>query len=204
MKTNSAIDKLLEISSEPTSVRSLRDCIVPEGLTALYRKNGFFAFEASLEVFPFGESCRSYSFSEWNNKETWKGYYEDISPNGLCFGQDLFGTQFLVANNDVYSFDPETGEVTLTAGSIEAWAEQLLSDYQVMTGQPLAHEWQSENGTLPERSRLVPITPFVLGGAYEIDNLVAMDAVTGMRLRASLALQIRDLPDGADVVYEVK
>jgi hypothetical protein len=43
----------------------------------------------------------------------------------------------------------------------------------------------------------------ILGGAFEIEDLVAIDAVEAMRVRANLALQIRDLPDGAEVIYKV-
>jgi hypothetical protein len=41
----------------------------------------------------------------------------------------------------------------------------------------------------------------VTGGAFEIDNLCSADAVEGMRARGSLAVQIRDLPDGAKIRY---
>lgn len=202
MKTSSALNTLLEIASEPTSLRSLRDCILPCGLAALYQKNGFFAFESALEVFPVGESAKSYSISEWNHKDAWISSYGDLSPKGICFAQDLFGTQFLISDG-IYSFDPETAETGDVAESIEAWVERILADYEMLTAQPIAHAWQAENGPLPKRSRLVPITPFVLGGSYDTSNLVAMDAVAAMRLRASLALQIRDLPDGTQVTYEV-
>jgi hypothetical protein len=204
MNANSAINTLLEISSESTSMESLHDRIVPRALDILYRKNGFFAFEAALEVFPLGKSRKSYSIFEWNYNATWKDHYKGMSPTGLCFAQDLFGTQFIVEDNAVYSFDPETAERNYIARSVEEWAMQILSDYQFLTGQPLAHDWQAENGALPNRSRLVPITPFVLGGPYKTENLVAMDAVSAMQLRASLALQIKSLPDGAEVIYEVK
>jgi len=45
----------------------------------------------------------------------------------------------------------------------------------------------------------MPKTPFFLGGAYSVGNLWAGDAVEGMRFKADLAAQTKDLPDGASV-----
>jgi hypothetical protein len=39
----------------------------------------------------------------------------------------------------------------------------------------------------------------VLGGGYEVANLYAHDATRGMQLRGELAVQLRDLPEGANV-----
>lgn len=51
--------------------------------------------------------------------------------------------------------------------------------------------------------RLVPKTPFVLGGGYNLDNLYALEASESMRYRGSIATQLRDLPDGAAVQLRV-
>jgi hypothetical protein len=50
--------------------------------------------------------------------------------------------------------------------------------------------------------RLLPKTPFVCGGKYQLDNLYSVEEVKGMQFRASIANQIRDLPDGSDVVLK--
>lgn len=59
------------------------------------------------------------------------------------------------------------------------------------------------HGVLVEGQRLVPKLPFVAGGEFEVDNLYAADAVEGMRARGNLAVQIRDLPDGAQISYRI-
>jgi hypothetical protein len=41
--------------------------------------------------------------------------------------------------------------------------------------------------------------PFVLGGEFVLDNMYMADAVEGMRFRADIARQIKDLPDGAEI-----
>jgi len=45
----------------------------------------------------------------------------------------------------------------------------------------------------------MPKTPFFLGGEYKVENLWAGSALEGMRFKADLAIQTRDLPEGAKV-----
>jgi len=45
----------------------------------------------------------------------------------------------------------------------------------------------------------MPKIPFFLGGAYSMENLWAGDAIEGMRLKADLAIQTKNLPDGSQV-----
>jgi hypothetical protein len=85
------------------------------------------------------------------------------------------------------------------ADSIEAWANRIVSSYNVETGWSLSSEWQRQNGPLPRGKRLMPRTPFFLGGGYAAQNLWAGDAVEGMRFKAELAVQTRGLPEGANV-----
>jgi hypothetical protein len=43
----------------------------------------------------------------------------------------------------------------------------------------------------------------VLGGEFAADNLCPLEAAKGMRFRAELATQIRDLPEGASVTFKI-
>lgn len=43
----------------------------------------------------------------------------------------------------------------------------------------------------------------MLGGELTPENLSIIDAARGMRSRANLAVQIRDLPDGAAVNFKL-
>jgi hypothetical protein len=99
---------------------------------------------------------------------------------------------------------PESGEVTTLAGPLEDWACQILTDYEFLTGYPIAHEWQQKFGPLQAGMRLVPKTPFILGGEYTVDNLYALEAVEAMRVRGDLYRQTRHLPDGARVAIKVE
>jgi hypothetical protein len=162
-------------------------------------RNGFYAFESALHVFSDRSAGNERGLVEWNARELWRGDYDGLADGAVYFAEDVFGTQFCARENAIYTFDPETGEFEAMAGSLEEWASEILDDYESLTGSPLAHEWQVAHGPIPIGSRLVPMRPFVLGGEYEVENLRAMDAVKSMKFCASIAVQIRDLPDGAAV-----
>jgi hypothetical protein len=85
------------------------------------------------------------------------------------------------------------------ADSLQSWCDVLLSDFNAHTGYPVAHEWQAKHGPLEPGHRLTPQVPFVAGGEFSIDNLLAMNESKGMEYRADIANQIRELPDGAKI-----
>lgn len=168
----------------------------------LATRNGFYAFESALHVFPLSGSGDQ-SLDRWNSLELWRNRYEDLTEGCLFFAEDIFGGQFCIRDDKIHAFDPETGALESLAPTLEGWAHTILKDYRVLTGQPLAHEWQSRHGALPLGTRLLPKQPFVAGGMYEIDNLYALDAVKGMLFRADLAIQIRNIPNGATIELNV-
>jgi hypothetical protein len=202
---NSSVRKLIDIASQPFT-----GCLVtgmattlPELRLLLSQKNGFFAFESALRVFPAGDSAWSYSFDEWNSEKLWRSHYGNLADGLLFFAEDVFGAQFCMKEGAVHTFDPETGDLTFVASSIEDWASLVLSDYDYLTGHSLAHEWQQSHGPLAPRDRLMPKIPFVCGGEFKIDNLDSIEGSRAMRSRGNLAIQIRDLPDGARIQFEI-
>ncbi len=169
----------------------------------LAKRNGFFAFESALHVFHVGSEVVGVSLGDWNAEDLWRAGYEGITDGLTFFAEDIFGHQFAIGSGGVYRFDPETGERERIAADLKEWALLILGDYKVETGYPLAHEWQRLHGPLPVGKRLVPKLPFVLGGEFSVDNLHAQDAVEAMCYRASIATQLRDLPDGATIRLQV-
>lgn len=204
----SALRKLAELGSAPIrrsrpEVQSLESAF---GSTAagfvrplLDLKNGFCAFEGALHVYSDGGAPGERGLVEWNADGLWKSEYQGMAKGLLCFAEDVFGMQFCLKDGGISRFDPETGEAETMAPDLENWAEMILRDYEFWTGYRLAREWQEEHGPIPKGMRLVPSTPFVLGGGFTTKNLHALEAVKGMCYRASIAVQIRDLPDGASV-----
>ncbi|MGO4129404.1 hypothetical protein AB4Z01_33750 [Inquilinus sp. YAF38] len=202
--------KLLSIASEPLAdtvgpaeARLNFPSIESDLASALASKNGFFAFESALCVFPTQPSDAAYDLPAWNHPALWKKEYDLFPQNCLCFAEDAFGMQFCLMDGMIAGFDPETGEFKRLCRTIEDWAELILDDFDYLTGHSLAHDWQKKHGPLPAKHRLVPLMPFVCGGAFSIDNLAALESTRGMTARADLARQIRDLPDGSKIRFEI-
>ncbi|WP_050030708.1 hypothetical protein [Verrucomicrobium sp. BvORR034] len=169
----------------------------------LLRKNGFYAFEAALLVRPFGESLTPISLDPWNKPDLWLDAYRLDLPELYFFAEDVFGGQFALSKDGVVSFDPETGKLERVSSSLEGWAEGLLDDYDYFTGYSLASAWQKEHGCLPMGSRLIPKQLFVLGGDFESSNLMCVKDVRGMRSRGFFATELKDVPDGGQVTFEL-
>ena len=209
----SAIEKLLAISSVALSVHAaavdfgtLGDygALGEELATLLRLRNGFYAFESALHVFSAGPVVgKEVTLDQWNSFQLWRFEYGALADRTLFFAEDAFGNQFCLHESQVCSFDAETGEMSKLARDIEGWAREILSDYTVLTGHPLMHQWQEKNGSIPTGTRLMPKIPFVLGGQYSLENLYSLSAVSAMKTRGNLARQLKDLPDGSQVEFRV-
>jgi hypothetical protein len=169
----------------------------------LQLKNGFYAFEAALHVLSDVGATDETGLFEWNDEALWRQEYKGMANDAVFFAEDVFGMQFCIREGTVATFDPETGAFETMAADVEQWADKVLREYDVWTGYNVAHEWQVKHGPIPAGSRLVPSTPFVLGGEYSVRNLHVIEAVKGMKYRASIAVQIRDLPDGTPITLRV-
>lgn len=176
--------------------------------TLLEARNGFYAFESALHVLPSDSSDRDGRGQPacaefWNAPSTWKQAFDGMADGFWFFAEDVFGVQFAVHEDSVVSFDPESGDVQHIAADTGGWIDAVMNEYQLLTGYTLAHAWQQQYGPLHAGKRLLPKIPFALGGHYDVSNLFEEDAVQGMHVRGSLAVQIRDLPDGTQVEYRV-
>jgi hypothetical protein len=199
------IEKLLSRSSESLASKPVT---MPEFLQVyalgqelfcmLQQTNGFYAFEAALHVFPLTTDTGT-GLAAWNADSLWRNEYRDLAAGLLFFAEDILQDQLCLSKKQsgVQRFHAETGQTTFMAQSVEEWAGVILSNYRAETGWPLVREWQEKNGPLQLGQRLMPKTPFFLGGTYKVENLWAGNPLEGMRLKGDLAMQTRHLPDGA-------
>jgi hypothetical protein len=197
------IEKLVNIGGPAFTLARVDELAAntPQLLPLLKEKNGFFAFESALRVFPLDTCTFSYGLDEWNSPELWRGSYGELTNGLFFFAEDIFGTQFCLQDEKIYSFNPETADLSLIGNGLNEWATAIFDDYDLLTGYSLAHEWQSENGLLSARDRLMPKIPFVCGGEFTLNNLMALDAARSMRCRGNLATQLHSLPDGTQVQF---
>jgi hypothetical protein len=193
------------LSPQPVDLQALSggDAELAALKNLLQQKNGFQAFDAALQVFPSHNTAGATSLIDWNSDRLWRSAYEGLAGPGIFFAQDIFGGQFVLLPEGIYAFNPETADREFIAPDLAGWAAALLDDPEFLTGSPFAEAWQATHGPLPAGKLLVPIQPFVLGGAYAVDNLYALDAVQAMRFYANLAVQIKHLPDGAQVRWNI-
>lgn len=206
------LEQLLAIAGDALSdqsaflentVRLAATSLADELHELLTARNGFYAFESALHVFPAGETENGLSLSEWNSFGLWKSHYgEDIS-SVVFFAEDIFGEQFAIKDSKIHRFDSETYEFSYISESLELWAREVLEDYENQTGYTSAHKWQNIYGPIPPGYRLIPKMPFILDGSFEIDNLRVDDPVHAMHFRAELANKIRNLPDGATIEIQI-
>ena len=198
-----SIKKMLDIAG-PAFITNVDVELMEKGsqlLPLLQRKNGFFVFESALRIFSSQTCDFSYGLDDWNSSSLWRESYGELASDLLFFAEDIFGTQFCLKDEKVYSFDPETGDLSLIGNGIEEWASAILEDYDLLTGYSFAHEWQIENGLLLPRERLMPKLPFGCGGEFVLTNLINFEAARSMRCRGNLATQIHLLPDGAQIKF---
>lgn len=207
-----SIEKLLSISGEPLGRQPAVMDLVEFGecgqfkeqlMAVLCQRNGFYAFESALHVFPAATCEKEMTLSRWNSFGLWRHEYGSLAEKMFFFAEDAFGDQFCFFKGQVCSFDAETGETRAFGRSLEQWAHSILKEYEVLTAYPLLHQWELQHGALPVGTRLMPKIPFVLGGAFSLENLYPIGAVSGMKTRGYLAMQLKDLPEGAHVEFRV-
>jgi hypothetical protein len=170
----------------------------------LSKKNGFYAFDSALLVRPLTHVKPPLGIWEWNTPALWKYEYEGTLDGFLCFAEDVFGGQYALSRTGIVAIDPETAETEDIASTLEQWADVILRNRNYRTGYSIAHDWQQRHGSIPVGHRLAPKIPFVTGGKYVLENLHPSIDVEAMRFRGSIARQIRDVPDGGHVTFEVK
>lgn len=178
--------------------------LIEDLINLLNKRNGFYCFESALHVFPVETDGEEIGLIDWNDKGLWIECYDDLARNALFFAEDVFGGQFCIKEDGIYTFDPETGAFDYLAPDINEWCKLILEDYEVLTGYPLANAWQKKYGSIPAGYRLVPKIPFVVGGEYEPDNIYLENSTIAMKARATIALQIRDVPDGSNIQLTLK
>ncbi len=107
-----------------------------------------------------------------------------------------------ISGDGVVKIDPETAEVTNRFASKRECAEFIESDARIETGWPLWLEWANLHGVTEWPMRLVPITPFVLGGMFAVQNMEAVTWENAFERYDALSLKLHGLPDGEKIPFK--
>lgn len=115
-----SLDRLLSHASSSLSkqepevtekIRSLAGLLLDDLLLMLRRRNGFYALESALHVFPAQSSKTEIGIIEWNEDSLWRNNYKELADGCLFFAEDVFGGQFCIKENAIHAFEPETGRL---------------------------------------------------------------------------------------------
>lgn len=168
----SALAELIKGASVPISrtPRRLRDAPVTvdkdrllELETLLHLRDGFRALDNALLVRPSINVAAVRGIDEWNQFSLWRKPYAHASQL-YFFADTIGGVQFGLHKDEIFSFDPHTGEVEHVAFKLERWAQRVMEEPDLVQ-QSLAVAWQAQHRPLMSHERLA--SPTVPGAKSE-------------------------------------
>ncbi len=122
---------------------------------------------------------------------------------GNVLAIDAFGGLYVSdAANVVAKIDPETAEIAQKFANKQTCANFIESNARVETGWPLWVEWTSLYSGIEWPMRLIPKTPFVLGGEFNVNNLIAVPFKEAFQYYNALSSSLHNLPEGRKVVFK--
>ena len=165
--------------------------------------NGGFFFSQALVLYPHTQT-HEYPDIE-NVNRSLKEEYGNHLTNLISFGEDIFGNQFCfdAHREEIVFFNIEDASKNLMGKTFEDWVDCFTKDFDYYSGFTYALEWQKENRLKPDQ-RLCPKKPFTIGGDYNVSNFYASDYPKFIKINASIAKQLHDLPDGTDVRLNIQ
>lgn len=129
----------------------------------------------------------------------WFSDYSELSEGRLVAVNEL-GEPFFEQHGVLVKVSPETGDRE-TVGPVTINPISQLDDY--WTALSLKKEWESLHGPLPEGCALAPVIPFVLGGEFDVKNLMKLDAKELMDCYKKIREKVSDSQDGIQVSVRV-
>jgi hypothetical protein len=172
-------------------------------LESFYREyNGGYYWNRALLIRPKARMPHLASIAEWNEPGLWRNLYDDACGGAVFFAEDAFGLQFGIQANSIVQFDPETASISAMAPSLDEWISSLVKDAAYLTGAPVLAAWEKVNTPIAVGYRLIPKQPFMLGGEFNAQNMIAKPDLEGMMIRAQLWSEIRNLPDGQRIILD--
>lgn len=171
---------------------------VPVALFEVLREvNGFIIGNGVLHV--RGAS----TVPEWHSlREAWQGenrfakLYEGLEAEDIPFAQDSFGDQFLLRDGAVWRLFAETGEVEEMAVDLNEFWERVTEDAEGYLNVPAAD--------LAPGQLLLAYPPYCVGDTERQVGLTKLPAAEVIRFHATLAAQLKDVPEGAKIKFNIQ
>lgn len=176
---------------------------LPVALAGLLRQiNGFILRGGALHVRgvvedPAWHALRPY----WNGTNALATRYRALEANDVPFAQDCVGDQFFLREGRVWRLLAETDDLEPLEVDLFAFLDAASHDpVEYLGAQPLL-ALHDEGGHLEPGELIFAYPPLCTNGADL--RLRAVPADELLDLHAALAARIRDLPDGAELRFDV-
>jgi len=177
--------------SSPEILQENSSDLARELENVLIQKNGFFLLEGAIHVYSDQQMINV-------NSVYFKDKYDDLLNGVIFFAQDIFAVQFCIKDNQVFSFNPETGFFDFIAKDFKGWVELLFVD-PTISGVNIARKWSDVEKGLEFDERLVPIQLFMFGGEYKINNLKPHSLKNAIEIYHGNWYAVKDIPDGKEI-----
>lgn len=171
----------------------------------LARANGYVAYHGGLHV---RGACIA---PEWHSlRAAWEGeralhrLFPAVSPDDIPFGEDALGDQYLVRADVVHRLAAETGEVESLGVDLVGFDSAVRSDPIAYLHLAPLEAFRAKGGTLEPGQLLSVYPPYVFNESAPGVSFRAISATDRIGFLASLAAQLRDIPDGTAVRFAIK
>ena len=178
---------------------------LPSALKGLLSQvNGFIQFRGGLHLRGACKAPAWHSLRDaWQGENAFHTLYPDVKAEDVPFAEDCMGDQFLLRDERVWKLSAETGEIESLDVSFGEFLEAAQGDpVEFLSLHPLL-QLENEGGKLEPGQLLSAMPPFCLQESGDGVSLRAIPGEERRRFLAYLAAQIRDLPDGGQISFQV-
>jgi hypothetical protein len=164
--------------------------------------NGGYFFENALHLLGSNEGDIDFDIFVFNHLV--KDIYKSKVDGFFFFAEDLFGQLYAFRDSKVFLFLIDAAEYELVADSFEDWVHIVIDDPDYYLGYTFAKNAHPQTiKQLGEGYRMGATMPFVLGGAYHMENLRLKHYKENLEFSASIAHQISGVPDGTPIQFKI-
>jgi hypothetical protein len=170
----------------------------------LATRNGCIAWQGALHVRGWCLEPAWHSIQlAWHGPDSFHDLYSEVEASDIPFAEDAFGDQYLVRGKSVIRMDGETGDLSVVADALDAFFAHLIADASGALGFEPTDLVREIGGPLQPGQLVSVYPPFVFRESADGVSLRPIPALDRRRALASLAKQLRDLPDGSMVDIKI-
>lgn len=171
----------------------------------LARANGYVAYHGGLHIRGACLTPAWHSLREaWDGEHAVHRLWPSVSPDDIPFAQDALGDQFLLRGGHVHRLAAETGTLESLGVDLVGFDAAVRADpVEYLSLAPL-QAFRAEGGVLQPGQLLNVYPPYCVDNANRGRSYRAIGAANRLAFLSSLASQLRELPDGTAVRFDLE